>query len=95
MGILFLTVPLFLPIVLGLGFDNVWLGVVFCMNMHISYLSPPFAPSAFYMKSITPPEITMTQIYVATLPYLWLTFVATALVTAFPWLSLWLVHLPK
>jgi len=47
------------------------------MNMHISYLSPPFAPSAFYMKSITPPEITMTQIYVATLPYLWLTFVAT------------------
>jgi tripartite ATP-independent transporter DctM subunit len=94
-GILFLTVPLFLPIVLGLGFDNVWLGVVFCMNMHISYLSPPFAPSAFYMKSITPPEITMTQIYVATLPYLWLTFVATALVTAFPWLSLWLVHLAK
>jgi tripartite ATP-independent transporter DctM subunit len=94
-GILFLTVPLFLPIVLGLGFDNVWLGVVFCMNMHISYLSPPFAPSAFYMKSITPPEITMTQIYVATLPYLWLTFVATALVTAFPWLSLWLVHLSK
>ncbi len=94
-GILFLTVPLFLPIVLGYGFDNVWFGVVFCMNMHISYLSPPFAPSAFYMKSITPPEITMTQIYVATLPYLWLTFVATALVTAFPWLSLWLVHLPK
>ena len=94
-GILFLTVPLFLPIVLGLGFDNVWLGVVFCMNMHISYLSPPFAPSAFYMKSITPPEITMTQIYVATLPYLWLTFVATALVTAFPWMSLWLVHLGK
>ncbi len=92
-GILFLTVPLFLPIVLGLGFDNVWLGVVFCMNMHISYLSPPFAPSAFYMKSITPPEITMTQIYAATLPYLWLTFLATFLVTVFPRMSLWLVHL--
>jgi tripartite ATP-independent transporter DctM subunit len=92
-GILFLTVPLFLPIVLGLGFDNVWLGVVFCMNMHISYLSPPFAPSAFYMKSITPPEITMTQIYAATLPYLWLTFLATFLVTVFPGMSLWLVHL--
>jgi tripartite ATP-independent transporter DctM subunit len=94
-GILFLTVPLFLPIVLGLGFDNIWLGVVFCMNMHISYLSPPFAPAAFYMKSITPPEITMTQIYVATLPYLWLTFVATLLVILFPQLSLWLVHLAR
>jgi tripartite ATP-independent transporter DctM subunit len=92
-GILFLTVPLFLPIVLGLGFDNIWFGVVFCMNMHISYLSPPFAPSAFYMKSITPPEITMTQIYAATLPYLWLTFVATFLVIVFPQMSLWLVHL--
>jgi tripartite ATP-independent transporter DctM subunit len=92
-GILFLTVPLFLPIVLGFGFDNIWLGVVFCMNMHISYLSPPFAPSAFYMKSITPPDITMTQIYVATLPYLWLTFLATFLVILFPQLSLWLVRL--
>lgn len=92
-GILFLTVPLFLPIVLSFGFDNVWFGVVFCMNMHISYLSPPFAPSAFYMKSVSPPHITMTQIYVATLPYLWLTFVATALVTAFPRLSLWLPEL--
>lgn len=92
-GILFLTVPLFLPIVLGLGFDNIWLGVVFCMNMHISYLSPPFAPSAFYMKSITPPDITMTQIYAATLPYLWLTCLATFLVILFPQLSLWLVHL--
>lgn len=92
-GILFLTVPLFLPIVLGFGFDNIWLGVVFCMNMHISYLSPPFAPSAFYMKSITPPDITMTQIYVATLPYLWLTFLATVLVILFPQLSLWLVRL--
>jgi tripartite ATP-independent transporter DctM subunit len=94
-GILFLTVPLFLPIVLGFGFDNVWLGVVFCMNMHISYLSPPFAPSAFYIKSIAPPEITMTQIYRATLPYLWLTFVATLLVILFPSLSLWLVRLAK
>jgi tripartite ATP-independent transporter DctM subunit len=94
-GILFLTVPLFLPIVLGYGFDNVWFGVVFCMNMHIAYLSPPFAPSAFYMKSITPPHITMTQIYMATLPYLWLTLIAAFLVTAFPWLSLWLPGLMK
>jgi tripartite ATP-independent transporter DctM subunit len=94
-GILFLTVPLFLPIVLSYGFDNVWFGVVFCMNMHIAYLSPPFAPSAFYMKSITPPHISMGQIYAATLPYLWLTFLATAIVTAFPFLSLWLPGLAR
>ncbi len=92
-GILFLTVPIFLPIIVEFGFDPVWFGVVYCMNMHISYLTPPFAPSAFYMKSITPDEISMGQIYSATLPYLWLTFLATAVVTAWPGLSLWLPDL--
>jgi tripartite ATP-independent transporter DctM subunit len=92
-GILFLTLPIFLPIVLDMGFDNVWFGVVFCMNMHIAYLSPPFAPSAFYTKSIAPPEITMGQIYMATMPYLWLTVLATIIVTAWPGLSLWLPRL--
>jgi tripartite ATP-independent transporter DctM subunit len=89
-GILFLTVPIFLPLILEWGFDPVWFGVLYCMNMHVSYLTPPFAPSAFYLKSITPPEISMTMIYKATMPYLWLTIVATAIVTAWPGLSLWL-----
>ena len=92
-GILFLTVPIFLPIILDMGMDPVWFGVVYCMNMHIAYLTPPFAPSAFYMKSITPPEISMGQIYMASLPYLWLTVGATAVVTAWPGLSLWLPKL--
>ena len=76
-----------------MGFDSVWYGVVYCMNMHIAYLSPPFAPSAFYMKSITPPEITMGQIYRATMPYLSLTVGATVVITAWPSLSLWLPRL--
>jgi tripartite ATP-independent transporter DctM subunit len=92
-GILFLTVPLFLPIVLKMGFDNVWFGVVFCMNMHISYLSPPFGPSVFYLKSVAPSHFTTTQIYRAVMPYMWWTFVATAVVTAWPNLSLWLPKL--
>ncbi len=89
-GIVLLTMPLFVPIILDLGFDNVWFGVVFCMNMHISYLSPPFGPSIFYLKSVVGDEIPVGQIYRANLPYLWLTFVALALVVAFPGLSLWL-----
>jgi len=89
-GILFLTMPLFVPIVLDLGFSNIWFGVVFCMNMHISYLSPPFGPSCFYMKGVVPDSITMGDIYRATLPYLWLTLVALALTMFFPELSLWL-----
>ena len=92
-GILFLTAPIFLPLIIDWGFDLVWFGVVYCMNMHVAYLSPPFAPSAFYTKSITPPDITMTQIYKATMPYLYWTLLATAIVTAWPGLSLWLPKL--
>ncbi|MBW1862261.1 MAG: TRAP transporter large permease subunit [Deltaproteobacteria bacterium] len=89
-GILFLTMPLFVPIVLDMGFSNIWFGVVFCMNMHISYLSPPFGPSCFYMKGVVPDDITMGDIYKAILPYLWLTIVALILTMFFPELSLWL-----
>ena len=89
-GILLLTMPLFVPIILELGFDNVWFGVVFCMNMHISYLSPPFGPSIFYLKSVVGDEIPVGKIYRANLPYLWLTVVALTLVVIFPQLSLWL-----
>ncbi len=89
-GIVLLTMPLFVPIILDLGFDNVWFGVVFCMNMHISYLSPPFGPSIFYLKSVVGDKISVGAIYRANMPYLWLTVVALILVVAFPGLSLWL-----
>jgi len=89
-GILLLTMPLFGPIILDLGFDNVWFGVVFCMNMHISYLSPPFGPSIFYLKSVVGDEIPVGAIYRANMPYLWLTVLALIITVAFPQLSLWL-----
>jgi len=92
-GIVLLTMPLFIPIIEDLGFNIVWFGVVFCMNMHISYLSPPFGPSIFYLKSVVGDEISVGRIYKANLPYLWLTFVALALTVAFPSLSLWLPSL--
>jgi len=94
-GVLFLTVPIFLPVILGLGFDPVWFGVLYCMNMHISYLSPPFAPSSFYIKSIAPPEISMTRIYVATMPFLALTVIAQIIVTFWIDLSLWLPNMMR
>lgn len=89
-GIVFLTMPLFIPIIEDLGFDKVWFGVVFCMNMHISYLSPPFGPSIFYLKSVVGDKISVGRIYRANLPYLWLTILALAITMVFPGLSLWL-----
>jgi tripartite ATP-independent transporter DctM subunit len=89
-GIVFLTMPLFVPIIEELGFSKVWFGVVFCMNMHISYLSPPFGPSIFYLKSVVGEDISVVDIYRANLPYLWLTFIALAITVVFPQVSLWL-----
>jgi tripartite ATP-independent transporter DctM subunit len=89
-GIVFLTMPLFVPIIEELGFSKVWFGVVFCMNMHVSYLSPPFGPSIFYLKSVVGEEISVVDIYRANLPYLWLTFIALAITVVFPQVSLWL-----
>ncbi len=94
-GIVLLTMPLFVPIVEELGFSIVWFGVVFCMNMHISYLSPPFGPSIFYLKSVVGDQISVGAIYRANMPYLWLTLIALALTVAFPQLSLWLPSLMR
>jgi len=89
-GILMLTLPLFLPVLQELEVDLVWFGVVFCMNMHISYLSPPFAPSVFYLKGVAPDGISVVDIYKSIFPYLWLTVIALVLIMVFPELSLWL-----
>jgi tripartite ATP-independent transporter DctM subunit len=89
-GILLLTAPIFVPVVLKLGFDPVWMGVLFCMNMQISYISPPFGPAAFYLKGVTPPGITIGDIFGSIWPYLGLQVIALGLVIAFPQIALWL-----
>jgi len=89
-GILLLTAPIFVPVAVKLGFDPVWLGVLFCMNMQISYISPPFGPAAFYLKGVAPPGVTLVDIFRSVWPYLGLQFVALGLVIAFPQIALWL-----
>ena len=89
-GILLLTAPIFVPVAVKLGFDPVWLGVLFCMNMQISYISPPFGPAAFYLKGVVPPGVTLGDIFSSIWPYLLLQVVALALVITFPQIALWL-----
>jgi tripartite ATP-independent transporter DctM subunit len=92
-GILLLTAPIFVPIIESLGFNSVWFGVLFCMNMQISYLSPPFGPAVFYLKGVTPPEITIGDIFHSIWPFMALQVTALAIVMAFPQLALWLPSL--
>jgi TRAP-type mannitol/chloroaromatic compound transport system permease large subunit len=91
MGILFLTIPIFLPVILAFNLNPIWFGVLYCMNMQVSYLTPPFAPSSFYMKSITPDNITMMQIYKGTIPYLIVTVMVLIMVTFWHDLPLYLL----
>lgn len=89
-GILLLTAPIFVPVLVSLGFDPVFVGVIFCMNMQISYISPPFGPAAFYLKGVTPPEITIGQIFLSVWPFLGLQLLALVIVSVFPAIAMWL-----
>ncbi len=83
-GITLLTMPIFVPIIKTLGLDPIWFGVLFCMNMQVSFLSPPFGPAAFYLKSVTPPEISLGEIFRSLLPFIGLQILAIAIMIAFP-----------
>jgi tripartite ATP-independent transporter DctM subunit len=89
-AIIFITVPIFAPVVVDLGFDPVWFGVLFAMNIQMYYLSPPFGPACFFLKSVAPKEVTLQEIFVAVLPFIALQAVGLFLVLAFPQLALWL-----
>jgi tripartite ATP-independent transporter DctM subunit len=88
-GVALLTMPIFVPIIMNLGLDPVWFGVVFCLNMQVSFLSPPFGPAAFYLKSVAPKDISLGEIFSSLLPFIGLQILVLALVVFFPQLALW------
>ncbi|MEZ8823678.1 TRAP transporter large permease subunit [Vibrio amylolyticus] len=88
-GVALLTMPIFVPIITSLGYDPIWFGVVFCLNMQVSFLSPPFGPAAFYLKSVAPKDITLGEIFTSLLPFIGLQILVLSLVIIFPQLALW------
>lgn len=89
-GIMLLTMPIFVPLVVKLGYDPVWFGVVFNISMQVAYLTPPFAPAAFYLKGVAPPDMTLEEIFGAMWPFIALQCVGLLLVVFIPDLALWL-----
>ncbi|MBB6309593.1 TRAP transporter large permease [Xanthobacter tagetidis] len=89
-GIALLTMPIFVPIIKSLGYDPVWFGILFCMNMQLSYLSPPFGPAAFYLKGVAPPEVSLSDIFAGVWPFILLQLVALGMVIALPEIAMWL-----
>jgi len=91
-GIMMITVPIFLPVVTAHGFDPVWFGILFTINMEIGYMTPPFGFNLFYMKGIVPPSISMADIYRSVIPFTFVESAGLALVMIFPGIATWLPH---
>ncbi|MCB1438490.1 MAG: TRAP transporter large permease subunit [Nitratireductor sp.] len=97
-AIVFITVPVFAPVVmtlapeLGLTEDQakVWFGILFVMNIQIYFLSPPFGPACFWLKSVAPKDVTLQEIFMSVLPFIGLQIVGLILVMMFPQIALWL-----
>jgi tripartite ATP-independent transporter DctM subunit len=88
-SIMMITLPIFMPIVKTLGLDPVWVCILILLCLSIGQLSPPFGLALFVMKAVTPPEITMRDIFRAAVPYCLLDIIGVGLVLAFPFLATW------
>ena len=94
-GIILLCVPIFIPIIVELGFDPVWFGILFLINAQMDYITPPFGYTLFYLKGVAPEGVTMGDIYKSVIPFVIIQAVGLALCMIFPQIILWLPNMMK
>jgi tripartite ATP-independent transporter DctM subunit len=92
-GIMLITLPIFVPFIRTLGFDDVWFGTIVLLNIEMAMVSPPFGMCLFVMKGVAPTDTTMGDIYRAVFPFLLCDLIVMILILAVPELSLWLPKL--
>ncbi len=88
--ITFVVVPIVGPVLLAMGLDPVWLGIMIAINLQTSFLTPPFGFALFYLRGVAPPEVTTPQIYRGAIPFVAIQLFALLLLAAFPDLVTWL-----
>ncbi|MEW5913465.1 MAG: TRAP transporter large permease subunit [Thermodesulfobacteriota bacterium] len=89
-GIILITTPLFLPLVVSLGFDPLWFGVLFVINMEMAYVTPPFGFNLFVLRGVVPPSVTMRDIYRGIIPFVGCQALCLAIMIVVPELVTWL-----
>lgn len=92
-SMMLLTVPIFFPLALSLGFDPIWFGLIMLLALEISFTTPPFGLLLFVMKGVAPKGTTMKTIYTSAFPFIGCSLLLVALLIAFPQLALWLPSL--
>jgi tripartite ATP-independent transporter DctM subunit len=88
--IAFIHLPVVSPVLLSMGFDPLWYGVILGVNLQTSFLTPPFGFALFYLRGVAPPEVTTGHIYRGIIPFVMLQVIALLIIGAFPWLATWL-----
>jgi tripartite ATP-independent transporter DctM subunit len=88
--ITFVVVPIVGPVLLAMGVDPVWLGIMIALNLQTSFLTPPFGFALFYLRGVAPPEVTTAQIYRGVMPFVGIQLLALLVLAAIPDLATWL-----
>lgn len=89
-AMLVIVAPLYIPLVIGLGFNPIWFGILYVITCQIAYITPPFGYNLFLMRAMAPPEITLVDIYRSIVPFVGIMILTIIIVMAFPQLTLWL-----
>jgi tripartite ATP-independent transporter DctM subunit len=92
-AMLIIVAPLYVPLIIALGFNPIWYGVLYTITCQVAYMTPPFGYNLFLMRAMAPPEITLVDIYRSIIPFVLLMILGLALVIVFPEIALWLPEL--
>jgi tripartite ATP-independent transporter DctM subunit len=92
-AMLVIVAPLYVPLIINLGFDPIWYGVLYTITCQIAYMTPPFGYNLFLMRAMAPPEISLLDIYRSIVPFVLVMCFGLALVMIFPQIALWLPNL--
>ncbi len=92
-AVTFLTVPLYVPLIIKLGFDPIWFGILYIITQETAFLTPPYGFNLFCMRAIVPPEITYVDIMMSIIPFVGLQILGLVIVIIFPQIALILPNL--
>ena len=92
-ALIFILAPIFGPLLKNIGVDPLYFGILFCVTLQISNMTPPFAYSVFYLKTITPPEVTIGDMYKGCVPFAIVSTLCPVLLILFPYIVSWLPSL--
>ena len=92
-AMLVIVAPLYIPLIIKLGFNPIWYGVLYTITCQIAYMTPPFGYNLFLMKAMAPKEVSLRDIYHSIIPFVLIMILALGIVLAFPQTALWLPDL--